>query len=32
VGDAGLSFQKEKELRRNLVRDALKALHSAEKE
>ncbi|MBI2364615.1 MAG: hypothetical protein HYV01_06360 [Deltaproteobacteria bacterium] len=32
AGDAGLSFQKEKELRRNLVRDALKALQSAEKE
>ena len=32
TGDASLSFQEEKELRRNLVRDALKALQSAEKE
>jgi len=32
MGDAGLSFQEEKELRRNLVRDALKALQSVEKE
>ncbi|MBI3057802.1 MAG: hypothetical protein HYY81_00595 [Deltaproteobacteria bacterium] len=32
AGDASLSFQEEKEWRRNLVRDALKALQSAEKE
>ncbi len=32
MGDAGLSFPQEKELRRNLVRDALKALQSVEKE
>ena len=32
AGDASLSSQEEKNLRRNLVRDALKALQSAEKE